>query len=67
MPIVTIEMWPIPDRWKADLMERITEAFTQLEIPAEAVTIVIHETPKENWGTAGEQHSIRHRGTGPLE
>jgi 4-oxalocrotonate tautomerase family enzyme len=67
MPIVTVEMWPIPDKWKGGLMERITEAFTQFGIPAEAVTVVIHETPKENWGTGGEQHSIRHKENRPSD
>ncbi len=65
MPIVTVEMWPIPNEWKANLMKGITEAFTKVGIPSEAVSIVIHETRKENWGTGGEQHSILHKDTRP--
>lgn len=67
MPIVTVEMWPISNEWKASLMKGITKAFTQVGIPSEAVSIVIHETPKENWGTGGEQHSILHSDQKPLQ
>jgi len=28
-------------------------------IPAQAVTIVIHEIGLDNWGTGGEQHSVK--------
>jgi len=57
MPIVNIEMWPVQKEWKPKIIRKVTEAFTDLSIPAEAVTIVIHETDKENWGSAGVQHS----------
>ncbi len=26
---------------------------------AQAVTVVIHETELDNWGSAGEQHSVK--------
>jgi len=58
MPIVTIETWPIPQERKPELMKKITKVFTENGIPAQAVTILIHETQLDNWGTAGEQHSI---------
>jgi 4-oxalocrotonate tautomerase len=58
MPIVTIETWPIPQERKPELMKKITKVFTEVGIPAQAVTILIHETQLDNWGTAGEQHSI---------
>jgi phenylpyruvate tautomerase PptA (4-oxalocrotonate tautomerase family) len=28
-------------------------------MPAQAVTIVIRETPLDNWGSGGEQHSVK--------
>ncbi|KYK24773.1 hypothetical protein AYK25_01720 [Thermoplasmatales archaeon SM1-50] len=58
MPIVTIETWPMPQEKKPELMEKITEVFTKWGIPAQAVTILIHETQLNNWGTAGKQHSV---------
>ncbi len=59
MPIVTIESWPLDKEKKPVIMRKITEAFTDVGIPAEAVTVIIHETGLDNFGTAGEQHSVR--------
>ncbi len=46
---------------KPELMKKITKVFTEIGIPAQAVTILIHETSLDNWGTAGEQHSITYK------
>jgi 4-oxalocrotonate tautomerase family enzyme len=61
MPIVTIETWPMPPERKPELIKKITKVFMDWGIPAQAVTILIHETPLDNWGTEGEQHSITHK------
>jgi 4-oxalocrotonate tautomerase family enzyme len=61
MPIVMIETWPIPAERKPELMKKITKVFTESGIPAQAVTVLIHETPLENWGTAGEQHCVTYK------
>lgn len=53
-------MWPIDEEKKPKLIREITDAFVSEGIPAEAVNVVIHETPKVNWGTAGVQHSVTH-------
>ena len=57
MPIVTIETWPMEKERKKKLAQKITNVFAETGIPAQAVTIVIHDTPKENWATGGEIHS----------
>ena len=59
MPIVTIETWPIRPEMKQELIKKVTDVFSEIGIPAQAVTVVIHETEMDNWGTAGEQHSIK--------
>jgi 4-oxalocrotonate tautomerase family enzyme len=59
MPIVTIEMWPIRPEQKPEMIKGITDVFTGMGIPAEAVNVVIHETDQANWGSAGEQHSVK--------
>jgi len=59
MPIVTIEMWPMKPEQKPGLIKKITDVFVGMDIPAEAVSVVIHETDQDNWGSAGEQHSVR--------
>jgi 4-oxalocrotonate tautomerase len=59
MPIITIESWPMEKEKKPEVIKNITKVFTDLGIPAQAVTVVIHETQLENWGSAGEQHSVK--------
>ncbi|MFH1637643.1 MAG: tautomerase family protein [Candidatus Woesearchaeota archaeon] len=59
MPIVTIETWPLEKERKPVIIKKITDVFTELGIPAQAVTVVIHETEMDNWGSAGEQHSVK--------
>ncbi len=59
MPIVTIDSWPMPEERKAELIKKITEVFTGFGMPAQAVTVVIHEEKLENWGSGGEQHSVK--------
>ena len=59
MPIVTIEAWPLKPEQKTTIIKKVTEVFVEQGIPAQAVTIIIHETKQENWGTEGEQHSTK--------
>ena len=59
MPIVKIETWPLKKEQKPVLIKKITEAFAEMGIPSQAVTILIHETEMENWASAGEQHSVK--------
>jgi len=59
MPIVNIETWPLEKKQKPIMIKKITEVFTEMGIPAQAVTVVIHETEMDNWGSAGEQHSVK--------
>jgi len=59
MPIVNIETWPLKKEEKPLLIKKITEVFTEMGLPAQTVTVVIHETELDNWGSAGEQHSVK--------
>ena len=59
MPVVTIESWPMKEDMKPEIIKKVTEVFTGIGIPAQAVTVILHETPMNNWGSAGEQHSIK--------
>jgi 4-oxalocrotonate tautomerase family enzyme len=61
MPVVTVETWPMEKERKPELIKKITEVFTGFGIPAQAVTIIIHETQPDNWGTAGEQHTVKYK------
>jgi len=57
MPIINIETWPLKPEQKPAIIKKITDVFTEMGIPAQAITVVIHETSLDNWGSAGEQHS----------
>ncbi len=61
MPILRVETWAgLPKEKKQDLVETLTrETVRILDCPAEAVTVIIDEIPKENWGAAGELCSER--------
>ncbi|MFH1668318.1 MAG: tautomerase family protein [Candidatus Woesearchaeota archaeon] len=59
MPIVTVDTWPLKPEQKPEVIKGMTEVFTKMGIPAMAVTVLIKETPLENWGSAGEQHSVK--------
>jgi len=61
MPIIQVSMWEgITHENKKKIVEGITKVFEELEVPKEAVNIVIYEAPKSNWATGGQLHSERH-------
>ena len=54
MPIVHVHLWKGRDaETKKKIIEGMTKVFTDLDIPKQAVTVVIQDTPKENWGIGG--------------
>ncbi|MEM1990798.1 MAG: tautomerase family protein [Candidatus Bathyarchaeia archaeon] len=58
MPIVHVYVWKgFSCEAKKKIISGITDVFTKLNIPTDAVEVVIHEIPKENWGSSGEQAS----------
>jgi 4-oxalocrotonate tautomerase len=58
MPVVTVEMWPgRDDDAKRRIAKGITDVFERENVPREAVTVVMHETPKNNWAHGGKLHS----------
>ena len=60
MPVVHIYIWKgFTEQAKKKVIEGVTKVFAELGIPKEAVEIIIHEIPKENWGIGGEPASIK--------
>jgi 4-oxalocrotonate tautomerase len=58
MPIVHVNVRKgFSKEAKRKVIAGMTKVFTELGIPAEAVEVVIHEIPMENWGAGGEQAS----------
>jgi len=55
MPVVTIEMWEGRTiEQKKQLVQGITSTFVEMDVPSEAVHIIIKDNPKHNWATGGK-------------
>jgi 4-oxalocrotonate tautomerase len=60
LPLVEVSIWAgICNKDKKKLVEGITNAISEIGIPREAITIIIHEIPKSNWASGGQLHSAR--------
>ena len=58
MPIIHVNVWiGFSNEAKKKVIAGITKVFTEMGVPVEAVEVVIHEIPMENWGVGGEQAS----------
>lgn len=66
MPIVHVYVWKgFSNEAKKKVISGITNVFAEMGIPKEAVEIVIHDIPKEDWGVGGEQASEKLREVRP--
>lgn len=56
MPLLTLKTWEgLTKEQKTTLVEEFTESCCRvLGCPPEAVSVLIEELPKENWGAAGQ-------------
>ncbi len=60
MPVVHVNVWEGFGKEKAKtVIQNITKVFVDLGIgiPADAVEVIVHETPKSHWGIGGEPAS----------
>jgi 4-oxalocrotonate tautomerase family enzyme len=58
MPVVTINTWKGKSvEQKGKLMIGIAKAFQDIGVDPAGLTIIIHDIPKYNWGSRGEQAS----------
>jgi len=58
MPIVHVNVWKGFGEEKAKtVIKEITKVFVDLDIPARAVEVIVHEIPKSHWGIEGEPAS----------
>jgi len=66
IPIVHVYMWSgLSREAKARIIKNITKVFEELGITGQAVEVVIHKIPRENWGVGGEQASEKFKETKP--
>lgn len=55
MPVIDVYMWEGRSKaQKKEILEEITGVFVKQGVPPQAVTIILHDIKKENWGTAGK-------------
>ena len=66
MPVVHVNVWKGfgPEKAKA-VIQGITNVFVDLEIPAHAVEVIVHEIPKSHWGIGGEPASEKFKEVSP--
>ena len=58
MPIVQVYVWKGFGEKKAkNVIQNITKVFVNLQIPENAVEVVVNEIPKSHWGVGGEPAS----------
>jgi len=58
MPIVVADVWEGFGEEKAKVViQKITQVFTDLGIPTQAVEVLVHEIPKSHWGIGGQPAS----------
>ena len=66
LPVVQVNVWSgMTLENKKKMVEGITRVLEEMDVPEEAVTVIICEEPKENWASAGKLHSERCANRGP--
>jgi 4-oxalocrotonate tautomerase len=66
MPIIHVNVWEGFGKEKAKtVIENITKVFVNLDIPQEAVEVIIHEIQKTHWGIGGVPASIKLKDVSP--
>ena len=58
MPVIHVNVWEGFGQENAKtVIQNVTQVFVDLDIPAQAVEVIVHEVPKSHWGIGGEPAS----------
>lgn len=58
MPIIHVNVWEgFGEEKSKTVIKGISKVFEDLDIPINAVEVIIHEIPKSHWGIGGEPAS----------
>ena len=54
MPVIHVNMWKgISEDKVKEIISGVTKVFTDMDIPARAIEVLVHEIPKSHWGIGG--------------
>jgi 4-oxalocrotonate tautomerase len=63
MPVVHVNVWEGFGKEKTKIViKNIIKVFVDLDIPSEAVEVIVHEIPKTHWGIGGVPASEKFKG-----
>jgi 4-oxalocrotonate tautomerase len=66
MPVIHVNVWEGFEQEKVKAVIRdVTKVFVNLDIPEQAVEVLIHEVKKTHWGIGGEPASEKFKDTPP--
>ena len=54
MPVIHVNVWEGFGKEKTKIViKNITKVFVDLDIPSEAIEVIVYEIPKTHWGIGG--------------
>lgn len=66
MPVIHVNVWKGISQGKIEyIIKNITKVFVDIDVPAEAVSVIVHEIPKEHWGEGGDTCAERFKDIEP--
>lgn len=66
LPLTHVYLWKgFPEAKVKEIISGITEVFTKMGIPSQAVEVIIHEIPKSHWGIEGKPATESRKDAGP--
>ena len=58
MPIIHVNVWKgFGEERVKTVIKNITKVFVDLNVPQQAVEVIVHEIPRTHWGIGGESAS----------
>lgn len=65
MPVIHAHVWKgFGEEKTKKVIEGITKVFVDVDVPAHAVEVIVHEIPKAHWGIGGEPASEKFKDIG---
>ncbi len=66
MPVIHVNVWEGINQEKIEyIIKNITQVFVDIDVPAHAVSVIVHEVKKEHWGEGGETCAVKFKDIEP--